>query len=69
MKEEQLRLIRLLKEDPTGLTAIDMQILYELLINVKTKYSITQEEQELLLLAGQALVKMRRSEILEALYN
>ncbi len=66
-KDEQIRLIRLMQNDMTGLSDRDRQILFELMLNIDTKYSITKEEQELLILTGQLLVKMKKEEILEVL--
>jgi len=42
-----------------------MQILYELCLNVATKYTITVEEQELMVLAGQKVVDMQKARILK----
>ncbi len=67
VKEEQKRLIQLMKEDLDALTDEDLQILYELVTNIGTKYSITDEEQELLLLTGQKIVCLQEQEIRNAL--
>jgi hypothetical protein len=67
LKIEQSRMIRLLQTDMDSLADEDLQILYELLTHIGTKYSITGMEQELLLLAGQKIVRMQRSEILSAI--
>jgi hypothetical protein len=66
IKEEQHRLIRLLRSGQE-IDDADKQILYELLTHIGTKYSIEPEEQELLLLGGQLIVKLRNNELLEAL--
>ena len=67
IKEEQQRLIKLLKEQKELLSDFDSQILYELLTNISTKYSIKEGEQNLLILAGQYLVKIKEAEIRKAL--
>lgn len=65
IKSEQARLIELLKTKPESISKVDMQILYELCLNVATKYTITIEEQELLTLAGQKVVNMQKARILK----
>lgn len=65
-KAEQQRLIRVLKGHPLPSNE-DKQILYELLTNIHTKYSITKAEQELLLLSGQLIVRLMEQEIRDAL--
>lgn len=67
IKTEQSRLIELLKKNPTELNPTDAHILYELLVNIGTKYSIKVREQELLFLAGQFIVQLRASEIRAAM--
>ncbi len=67
VKEEQKRLIKLMKEDLDALTDEDLQILYELVTNIGTKYTITDEEQELLLLTGRKIVCLQEQEIRNAL--
>ncbi|HEB62438.1 MAG TPA: patatin-like phospholipase family protein [Bacteroidetes bacterium] len=66
IKEEQQRLIHLLEQNE-DLSAFDSQILYELLTNIITKYSIKEAEQKLLILGGQYLVKIKEAEIRKAL--
>jgi len=66
-KKEQKRLITLLQTDMQGLSQTDLQILYELVTNISTKYTITNNEQELLLLTGQKIVQMQKKEIRAAL--
>ncbi|MFK7933434.1 MAG: patatin-like phospholipase family protein [Saprospiraceae bacterium] len=56
-----------MKKDLNSLTNKDLQILYDLITNIGTKYSITEEEQELLLLTGQKIVQMQEAEIRAAL--
>ena len=66
VKEEQKRLIWMIRRNqPFGQS--DRQILYELLTHIGTKLTITDEEQELLLYAGQLIVKMQEPEISLAL--
>ncbi len=65
VKEESERLVRLLKNDRQNISAVDLQILYELCVNVPTKYSITTLEQELLTLTGLKIVDMQKDKILE----
>ncbi|GJM36117.1 MAG: hypothetical protein DHS20C18_51180 [Saprospiraceae bacterium] len=67
VKKEQTRLIKLMKKNLDELTNVDLQILYELVTNIGTKYSITDEEQDLLLLTGQKIVRLQKKEILNAL--
>ena len=67
VKDEQRRLIGLLKQDSTTLSDRDRHILYELLVNIGTKYTIKPDEQELLFLAGQLIVKLKEREIKEAM--
>lgn len=66
LKEEQTRLLQLLRSD-TPLSDVDKQILYELLTHIGTKYTIEEKEQELLLLGGQLVVELKREELVEAL--
>ena len=58
-KKEQQRLIKLLQTDMNNVSNKDLQILYELVTNISTKYTITSNEQELLLLTGQKIVQMQ----------
>ena len=67
VKDEQRRLIGLLKAGDEPLSDHDRHILYELLINIGTKYTIKPEEQDLLFLAGQLIVKLKEEEIREAM--
>ena len=67
VKEEQKRLIQLLATNMAGLPYEDMQILYDLLVNISTKYNITKEEQALLLLAGQKVALMQKEAIIKAM--
>ena len=62
-KVEIPRLIAKMKQDLNSLTDTDRQILYELTTNIGTKYTIRNDEQELLLLTGRKLVRMRADEI------
>ncbi|MCO6476563.1 MAG: hypothetical protein J5I94_08070, partial [Phaeodactylibacter sp.] len=62
IKDEQERLIKLIRQGQT-LSPAGRQVLYELLTHIGTKLTITDEEQELLLYAGQLIVKMREGEI------
>ena len=66
IKDEQKRLISLFRQRKQ-LQQSDRQILYELLTHIGTKLTITEEEQELLLYAGQLIVKMQEKEISRAL--
>ena len=62
------RLIRLLKRDMDDISDADLQILYELLTSIGTKYTMKEDEQELLILAGQKIVRMQAREIEMALW-
>ncbi len=66
IEKEQARLTGLLRE-ALQLSDADEQILYELLTHIGTKYTIEPQEQELLLLGGQYIVKLRRQHLLRAL--
>ncbi|NRA48585.1 MAG: patatin-like phospholipase family protein [Phaeodactylibacter sp.] len=66
IKEEQERLIGILKSGEE-VSDQDRQILYELLTYIGTKYTIEPEEQELLLLGGQLLVRLRQVKLEAAL--
>ena len=68
IKEEQKHLISLFRQQQP-LDQRERQILYELLTHIGTKLTITDEEQELLLYAGQLIVKMREGEIRRALIS
>lgn len=65
-REEQERLIGLLQEGES-LSETDKQILYELLTLIGTKYTIKPEEQELLLLSGQMIVRLQEARIRQLL--
>jgi len=65
IKKERIRLLQLLRTDLHNISEVDLQILYELCLNVATKYSITPEEQELMIWAGRKVVDMQREEILK----
>lgn len=67
VKEEQQRLIQLMETNMAGLPYEDMQVLYDLLVNISTKYNITKLEQELLFLAGRKVVQMQKEDILRVL--
>ncbi|MEM1320020.1 MAG: patatin-like phospholipase family protein [Bacteroidota bacterium] len=71
IEKEQKRLIQRLEEELKGggkpLTSFELQILYELVTNISTKYTITADEQELLLLCGQKIVALLEVEIRKAL--
>ena len=67
VKKAQKRIIRELQTNMHNISDADLQVLYELLINIGTKYTITPEEQDLLLLAGQKIVFMQKEEIMRAL--
>ncbi|MFK7905877.1 MAG: patatin-like phospholipase family protein [Chitinophagales bacterium] len=67
VKKEQKRLIYELTTNMDNISNVDLQILYELLVNVGTKYTITSDEQELLLLGGQKIVLLQKQNILDAL--
>ena len=62
-RTEQIRLIELLRQPYVTLSDVDRHILYELLVNIGTKYTIKPNEQELLFLAGQLIVSLRAEEI------
>lgn len=64
--QEQARLIGLLRAGGP-LTDGDEQILYDLLTHIGTKYTITEPEQELLLLSGKYVVYLQRAAIRSAL--
>lgn len=66
LKQQQERLIQALR-DEAMLTAADRQVLYELLIQIDTKYTMLPEEQELLILAGEYLVQLQAGVIREAM--
>lgn len=66
-KEEQKKLLNLLTKDMDHLSPKYLQILYELLVNIGTKYNIKEEEQQLLLLGGQKVVSMQKQAIQKAL--
>ncbi len=67
IKEEQDRLIGILKTNPVILSEVDAHILYELLTNIGTKYTIKPKEQELLYLGGQRIVQIMAEEIRAAM--
>ena len=66
IEAEQARLIRLIKSG-AEITNRNKQILYELLTHIGTKYTIEPAEQELLLLAGQLIVRLRQKQLEAAL--
>ena len=66
IKEEQARLIRVLKSG-AEVSGRDKQILYDLLTYISTKYTIEPAEQELLLLGGQLIVRLRQKQLEAAL--
>lgn len=63
IKTERTRLVHLLKTNRDNISPVDMQILYELCLAVPTKYSITEEEQQLMIFAGYKVVEMQKEEI------
>lgn len=67
VKLEQQKMVMRLRKSMHTLTDAEMQLLYDLAVNVGTKYSISAEEQELLLLTGQKIVQMQEEEIRAAL--
>ena len=64
---EQNRLIKKMSEDLNSLSLVDLQILYEIVTHIGTKYTITEAEQQLLLLTGQKVVLLMKPNILEAI--
>ncbi|MEQ8704447.1 MAG: patatin-like phospholipase family protein [Phaeodactylibacter sp.] len=62
IKAEQTRLIQLLKSG-AEISDQDKQTLYELLTYIGTKYTIEPAEQELLLLGGQLIVRLRQPQL------
>ena len=66
IKDEQARLIRVLKSG-AEVSGRDKQILYDLLTYIGTKYTIEPAEQELLLLGGQLIVRLRQKQLEAAL--
>ena len=68
IKKEQKRVIELLRSE-AEISPRDMHIIYELLVNIGTKYTIKPDEQELLFLAGQKVVLMQKRDILRVLGN
>ena len=66
-KTAMAELIQKMKTDLTQLDDVELQTLYELLVNIDTKYTITILEQDLLMWAGQKVVQMQEEKILKAL--
>lgn len=70
-KESQKRLIALLEENKgkgvEQISNVDRHILYELLVNIGTKYTIEPDEQELLFLAGQLITEIVKPQIEQAM--
>lgn len=66
-QEESMRLIRLMQKDLMHISDQDMQVLYELVTNIGTKYTMKKYEQTLLFLTGRKLVHMQKEALLEAL--
>lgn len=64
---ERERLTQILNNDMQNVSEVDMQILYELTINIATKYSITEAEQKFLSLIGRKIVDMKKDEILQVI--
>lgn len=64
---ERIRLESMLKLAPELISDKDLQILYELVTQVKTKYSILPVEQNLLNLTGKKVVAMKKNELMELL--
>jgi len=67
LKEEQDRILQVLKNTPEKMDNRDLQILYELLTQIGTKYTITEKEQALLTLSGAKIVQMKKEELLSAM--
>ena len=69
LKENQKRLIEVLKtaSDIEAISDVDRHILYELLVNIGTKYTIKPEEQELLFLGGQLITEIVAEDIKQAM--
>ena len=67
VEKEQQRLIAQLKLAPQIISKKDLQVLYELVSNIQTKYSITPLEQQLLNLTGKKVVMMKTKAILNAI--
>lgn len=67
VKAERARLMDLLRNDMANISDLDLQILYELVTTIGTKYTITEVEQELLLLTAKKIVLLQKDNILSAL--
>ena len=65
--EEFERLTQLLEKNIESISDRDMQILYELVTNIGTKYTMTKAEQRLLFLTGRKVVLMQKKAILKSL--
>ncbi len=71
LKESQERLVEILKNnpDPESISVLDRHILYEVLVNIGTKYTIKPTEQELLILSGQLITRIASEKIKKAMTN
>ena len=71
LKDERKRLIEVLKiqGEGTNLSNLDRHILYELLINIGTKYTIKPDEQELLFLAGRLITRIVKEDLVKTMKN
>lgn len=67
LKEAYPYLINRLRRTPHTLSDVDKQMLYEVLSQIATKYTIKDEEQELLFLAGRLIVHLQKDAVLTSL--
>jgi len=68
VEKEARRLVWLLKTNMENIDERDMQILYELCLNISTKYTIKDYEQDLLVLTGRKIVQMQKDKILDLMH-
>lgn len=67
LRKKQRQLIEKMRNGFGQLTDDDLQLLYEVVTRIATKYSIEDDEQELLFLTGRLMVYLQRDEILKAI--
>ena len=68
-RPQSKRIIKLLTDKKAFVSPFDMQIFYELVSNISTKYTIRPDEQELLTLAGRWAVSKQRKRLQELMLN
>ncbi|MEO1448828.1 MAG: patatin-like phospholipase family protein [Bacteroidota bacterium] len=63
VKRARRAMINRLADEPDDVTNAELQTLYDLVSDIRTKYTIKRDEQRLLTLAGEQVVRLRKAQL------